>query len=85
MTQIIGDLSSATQTKSMKRVAKDQVLSQRNKMTRPREAKGKRPVESFIGYRDLSAEFEDYSEDIINKVNAASTLVPAVGKISPNS
>nr|GFA06948.1 putative ribonuclease H-like domain-containing protein [Tanacetum cinerariifolium] len=50
-----------------------------------REAKGKNPIESFTGYRKLSAEFKDYSKDIINEVNAAGTLVPAVGKISPNS
>nr|GEW00555.1 putative ribonuclease H-like domain-containing protein [Tanacetum cinerariifolium] len=37
------------------------------------------------GYRDLSAEFKDYSEDSINEVNAAGTLVPTVGQISPNS
>nr|GEW69955.1 ribonuclease H-like domain-containing protein [Tanacetum cinerariifolium] len=36
-----------------------------------REDKGKSPVESFTGYRDLSAEFEDYSKDSINEVNAA--------------
>nr|GEV49827.1 hypothetical protein [Tanacetum cinerariifolium] len=36
-----------------------------------REAKGKSHVESFTGYRDLSAEFEDYSKDSINEVNAA--------------
>nr|GEV97283.1 ribonuclease H-like domain, reverse transcriptase, RNA-dependent DNA polymerase [Tanacetum cinerariifolium] len=36
-----------------------------------REAKGKSLVESFIGYRDLSAEFEDCSDNIINEVNAA--------------
>nr|GEU31064.1 putative ribonuclease H-like domain-containing protein [Tanacetum cinerariifolium] len=50
-----------------------------------REAKGKSPVESFIGYRDLSAKFEDYSKDSNNEVNAVGTLVPTVGKISPNS
>nr|GEY85128.1 ribonuclease H-like domain-containing protein [Tanacetum cinerariifolium] len=50
-----------------------------------REAKGKSHVESLTGYRDLSAEFEDYSEHSINKVNAAGTLVPAVGQISPNN
>nr|GEW21294.1 hypothetical protein [Tanacetum cinerariifolium] len=32
-----------------------------------REAKGKSHVESFTGYKDLSAEFEDYSEDNINE------------------
>nr|GEU47717.1 hypothetical protein [Tanacetum cinerariifolium] len=50
-----------------------------------REAKGKSPVESFIGYRDLSAEFEDYSEDSINEVNVAGTLVSVVGKNSLNN
>nr|GEW15038.1 hypothetical protein [Tanacetum cinerariifolium] len=35
-----------------------------------KEAKGKSPVESFIRYRDLSAEFEDYSNNSINEVNA---------------
>nr|GEY41991.1 retrovirus-related Pol polyprotein from transposon TNT 1-94 [Tanacetum cinerariifolium] len=32
-----------------------------------REAKGKSPVKSFIGYRKLSAEFEDFSENSINE------------------
>nr|GEW26601.1 hypothetical protein [Tanacetum cinerariifolium] len=50
-----------------------------------REAKGKSPVESVTGYRNLSAEFEDYSDNNINEVNAAGTLVPTVGQISPNS
>nr|GEU37630.1 reverse transcriptase domain-containing protein [Tanacetum cinerariifolium] len=50
-----------------------------------REAKGKSPVKSFIGYRDLSAEFEDYFEDSINEINAAGTLDPTVRQISPNS
>nr|GEV83345.1 hypothetical protein [Tanacetum cinerariifolium] len=50
-----------------------------------REEKGKSPIESFTGYRDLSAEFEDCSDNSINKVNAAGTLVPIVGQISPNS
>nr|GEU71282.1 hypothetical protein [Tanacetum cinerariifolium] len=36
-----------------------------------KEAKGKSPIESFIGNRDLSAEFEDYSDNSINKVNDA--------------
>nr|GFA32858.1 putative ribonuclease H-like domain-containing protein [Tanacetum cinerariifolium] len=30
-------------------------------------------------------EFEDFSEDYINEVNAAGTLVPVVGQLSPNS
>nr|GEW03084.1 putative ribonuclease H-like domain-containing protein [Tanacetum cinerariifolium] len=50
-----------------------------------RQAKDKSPVESFTGYRDLNAEFEDYSDNSINEVNAAGTLVPTVGQISPNN
>nr|GEU45870.1 hypothetical protein [Tanacetum cinerariifolium] len=50
-----------------------------------KEAKGKSPIESFTGYKDLSVEYEDYSDNNINEVNAAGTLVPTVGKISPNS
>nr|GEY12521.1 hypothetical protein [Tanacetum cinerariifolium] len=50
-----------------------------------KEAKGKSPIKSFTRYRDLNAEFEDYSDNIINEVNAASTLVPTVGQISYNS
>nr|GEX44288.1 putative ribonuclease H-like domain-containing protein [Tanacetum cinerariifolium] len=50
-----------------------------------REAKGKSHVESFTGYKNLSAEFEDFSDNSINEGNAAGTLVPAVGKISPNN
>nr|GEY56183.1 putative ribonuclease H-like domain-containing protein [Tanacetum cinerariifolium] len=53
--------------------------------TTKREAKGKSHVESFIGYKDLSAEFEDYSDNSINEVNAIDTLVPTVGQSSPNS
>nr|GFA31954.1 retrovirus-related Pol polyprotein from transposon TNT 1-94 [Tanacetum cinerariifolium] len=36
-----------------------------------KEAKGKSHVESFTGYRDLSAEFEDCSDNNSNEVNAA--------------
>nr|GEW49832.1 hypothetical protein [Tanacetum cinerariifolium] len=50
-----------------------------------REAKGKSPVESFTRYRDLSAEFKDYSDNSINEFNAAGTLVPTARKNSPNS
>nr|GEV09208.1 retrovirus-related Pol polyprotein from transposon TNT 1-94 [Tanacetum cinerariifolium] len=38
-----------------------------------REAKGKSHVESFTGYKNLSAEFEDFSDNSINKDNAADT------------
>nr|GEU89953.1 retrovirus-related Pol polyprotein from transposon TNT 1-94 [Tanacetum cinerariifolium] len=50
-----------------------------------REAKGKSPVESFTGYRDLSVKFEDYFDNNINEVNAIGTLVPTVGQIFPNN
>nr|GEU40156.1 hypothetical protein [Tanacetum cinerariifolium] len=50
-----------------------------------REDKGKNHVESLTGYRNLSAEFEDFSDNSTNKDNAASTLIPAVGQISTNS
>nr|GEX98495.1 uncharacterized mitochondrial protein AtMg00810-like [Tanacetum cinerariifolium] len=50
-----------------------------------REAKGKSPIEFSIGYRNLSVEFEDFSDNSINEVNAADSLVPAVGQISTNS
>nr|GEV72651.1 hypothetical protein [Tanacetum cinerariifolium] len=50
-----------------------------------REANGKSLAELLTGYRILSKEFEDYSDNSINEVNAASTLVFAVGKISTNS
>nr|GEX95056.1 ribonuclease H-like domain-containing protein [Tanacetum cinerariifolium] len=36
-----------------------------------KEAKGKSHVESFTGYRDLSAEFEDYFDNSINEGNVA--------------
>nr|GFD03597.1 hypothetical protein [Tanacetum cinerariifolium] len=44
-----------------------------------REAKGKSHVESSTGYRNLSAEFEDFSNNSINKVNDADSLVHIVG------
>nr|GEW07031.1 putative ribonuclease H-like domain-containing protein [Tanacetum cinerariifolium] len=50
-----------------------------------REAKGKYLVESSIGYRNLSAEFEDLFDNNINEVNATGTSVPAVGQISTSN
>nr|GEV49890.1 putative ribonuclease H-like domain-containing protein [Tanacetum cinerariifolium] len=50
-----------------------------------REAKGKSHVESLTRYKNLSAEFKDFSGNIINEVNAADSPVPAVGQISTNS
>nr|GEV70690.1 ribonuclease H-like domain-containing protein [Tanacetum cinerariifolium] len=49
-----------------------------------KEAKGKSLVESFTEYRDLSIEFQDFSENSSNEVNAASTIVPTVGQNSLN-
>nr|GEW64800.1 hypothetical protein [Tanacetum cinerariifolium] len=50
-----------------------------------REAKGKNPVESFTGYRNLSAKFEYFSDNSINEDNAVGTLVLAIRKISLNN
>nr|GEW36537.1 ribonuclease H-like domain-containing protein [Tanacetum cinerariifolium] len=50
-----------------------------------KEAKGKSLVELSTGYRNLSAEIEDFSDNNINEVNAASTSVPAIGQISTTS
>nr|GEZ16250.1 retrovirus-related Pol polyprotein from transposon TNT 1-94 [Tanacetum cinerariifolium] len=50
-----------------------------------KEAKGKSPVEYFIGNRDLSVEFEDCSENNSNEVNAAGTIVPTIGQNSLNN
>nr|GEZ32790.1 retrovirus-related Pol polyprotein from transposon TNT 1-94 [Tanacetum cinerariifolium] len=50
-----------------------------------KEAKEKSLVESFTGFKDLSAEFEDCSDNSINEVNAAGTIVPTVRQNFPNS
>nr|GFA09930.1 hypothetical protein [Tanacetum cinerariifolium] len=50
-----------------------------------KEAKGKNHVESLIGYRNLSAEFVDFSDNNINEVIDVGTLVPTVEQISLNS
>nr|GFA62687.1 hypothetical protein [Tanacetum cinerariifolium] len=50
-----------------------------------KEAKGKSLIESSMGYRNLSAEFEDFSDNRINEVNAADSPVLAVGQISTNN
>nr|GEV91299.1 hypothetical protein [Tanacetum cinerariifolium] len=49
-----------------------------------REAKGKRHVELSTRVRNLSEEFEDFSSNSTNKVNAASTPVPAIRQNSTN-
>nr|GEX21892.1 putative ribonuclease H-like domain-containing protein [Tanacetum cinerariifolium] len=50
-----------------------------------REAKGKSPVESLTGYKNLSAEFEGFFNNSINEVKVVDSSVPAVGQISTNS
>nr|GEZ21996.1 putative ribonuclease H-like domain-containing protein [Tanacetum cinerariifolium] len=50
-----------------------------------KEDKGKSHVESFIGYRDLNAEFEDCSDNSSNEVNAVGFIVPTVGQNTLNS
>nr|GEX87413.1 uncharacterized mitochondrial protein AtMg00810-like [Tanacetum cinerariifolium] len=50
-----------------------------------KEAKGKSPVESVTGYRDLNAEFKDCSENSSNEVNDAGSIVPTVGQNTLNS
>nr|GEW78087.1 hypothetical protein [Tanacetum cinerariifolium] len=50
-----------------------------------REAKGKSHVKLSPGFRNLSEEFEDFFDNSISEVNAASTPVLAVGQISTNS
>nr|GEX89225.1 transposon Ty3-G Gag-Pol polyprotein [Tanacetum cinerariifolium] len=50
-----------------------------------REAKGKSPVELSTGFRNLSKEFEDFSDNSINEVNASSTPILAIGQISTNN
>nr|GEV82054.1 retrotransposon protein, putative, Ty1-copia subclass [Tanacetum cinerariifolium] len=50
-----------------------------------KEAKRKIPIESFTGYRDLNAEFEDCSDNSSNEVNDAGSIVPTVGQNSLNN
>nr|GEY16192.1 putative ribonuclease H-like domain-containing protein [Tanacetum cinerariifolium] len=50
-----------------------------------KKAKGKSPVKSFIGNRDLSTEFEDYSNNGSNDVNAAGSIIPTARQNYSNS
>nr|GEY38674.1 putative ribonuclease H-like domain-containing protein [Tanacetum cinerariifolium] len=50
-----------------------------------KEAKGKSPVESVTGYRNLNAEFQDCSKNSSNKVTNARSTVSTVGQNSLNS
>nr|GFA42031.1 hypothetical protein [Tanacetum cinerariifolium] len=47
--------------------------------------KGKSPVVTIIGFRDLNAEFEEYNNNNSNEVNAASSSVSTAGQNSINS
>nr|GEU99493.1 uncharacterized mitochondrial protein AtMg00810-like [Tanacetum cinerariifolium] len=50
-----------------------------------KKAKGKSHVESFMGYRDLSREFEDCTENSSNEVNVVGYIVPTAGQNSSNN
>nr|GEW14597.1 ribonuclease H-like domain-containing protein [Tanacetum cinerariifolium] len=50
-----------------------------------REAKGKSPIELSTRYRNLSAEFDDFSDNSINEVNVVDFPVLVVGQLSTNS
>nr|GEW60532.1 putative ribonuclease H-like domain-containing protein [Tanacetum cinerariifolium] len=50
-----------------------------------KEAKGKSPIESVTGYRDLNAEFKDFSDNSSNEVNVAGFIVPTIGQNSLDS
>nr|GEW74305.1 hypothetical protein [Tanacetum cinerariifolium] len=47
--------------------------------------KGKSPIVTIIGFRDLNAEFEEYNNNNSNGVNAASSSVSTAGQISIDS
>nr|GEY14632.1 copia protein [Tanacetum cinerariifolium] len=49
------------------------------------ESEGKSPIKYSTGYRNLSVEFEDFSDNIINEDNAPGSLVHAVGQLFANS
>nr|GEU87865.1 hypothetical protein [Tanacetum cinerariifolium] len=55
------------------------LLGEQDDMTK-KKSKGKTPVESFTKNRDLNADFEDYSKDSSNDVNAACHIVPTAGQ-----
>nr|GFD19367.1 hypothetical protein [Tanacetum cinerariifolium] len=47
-----------------------------------KEAKGKSPVKSVTGYRDLNAEFQDCTENNSNEILTVSSTVLTVGQNS---
>nr|GFB96550.1 hypothetical protein [Tanacetum cinerariifolium] len=50
-----------------------------------KEAKGKSPVASVTGYRDLNAEFEDCYDNSSNEVHDVGSIVPTVRQNSLNN
>nr|GEW43396.1 retrovirus-related Pol polyprotein from transposon TNT 1-94 [Tanacetum cinerariifolium] len=50
-----------------------------------KEDKGRSHVESFTGYRDLNAEFEDFSNNSSNEVNVAGSIVLTDGQNTTNT
>nr|GEU66940.1 hypothetical protein [Tanacetum cinerariifolium] len=60
------------------------LLGEQDDMTKKKD-KGKSPVESITGNRDLNADFEDYSKDSSNDVNAAGPIVPTAGQNYSNN
>nr|GEU97998.1 hypothetical protein [Tanacetum cinerariifolium] len=50
-----------------------------------KEAKDNSHIKLSIGYRNLSAEFEDFFDNNINEDNATDSQVPAVGQILTNN
>nr|GEX99249.1 copia protein [Tanacetum cinerariifolium] len=50
-----------------------------------REAKGKSPVKLSTRYKNLSTEFEDFTNNNINEVNATDTPILVVGQILTNT
>nr|GFB67886.1 hypothetical protein [Tanacetum cinerariifolium]GFB68979.1 hypothetical protein [Tanacetum cinerariifolium] len=50
-----------------------------------KKAKGKSSIESFTRNKDLSAEFEDHSDNSSNDVNAVGSIVPTARQNSSNN
>nr|GFA58396.1 hypothetical protein [Tanacetum cinerariifolium] len=63
----------------------DKTTNKKHDKKAKRDDKGKGPVDSPIGVRDLRAEFEEFSFNITNRVNAVSAPVNAVGPNLTNS
>nr|GEZ24959.1 putative ribonuclease H-like domain-containing protein [Tanacetum cinerariifolium] len=61
------------------------VQSEKKDNKTKKQDKGKSHVEYFTRNRDLSAEFENHSDNNINDVNAAGSIVPTVGQNSSNN